>query len=161
MPRPMVGLSGGGWTTTVAAAVDPRIKLSVPVAGSFPRQLPCGINVNDPEQDAIASYLNLYALGSLGAGRRQVQVLNEYDRCCFKVKCDRPVHDNQPDIQKYERLVQDADQRLGGGRFSVHIDFDSHRHQISANVAQEVILPALKQSSSGAGSARAPRVGVD
>jgi len=141
----MVGLSGGGWTTTVAAAVDPRIKLSVPVAGSFPRQLPCGINVNDPEQDAIASYLNLYVLGSLGAGRRQIQVLNEYDRCCFKVKCDRPQHDNQPDIESYERLVQDADQKLGVGNFSVHIDFDSHQHQISAKVTHDVILPALKQ----------------
>jgi dienelactone hydrolase len=32
----MVGLSGGGWTTTVAAAIDPRIDLSIPVAGSLP-----------------------------------------------------------------------------------------------------------------------------
>lgn len=32
----MTGLSGGGWTTTVAAAVDPRITLSMPVAGSIP-----------------------------------------------------------------------------------------------------------------------------
>lgn len=30
----MLGLSGGGWTTTVSAAVDSRIKLSIPVAGS-------------------------------------------------------------------------------------------------------------------------------
>ena len=32
----LVGLSGGGWTTTVAAALDPRIDLSIPVAGSLP-----------------------------------------------------------------------------------------------------------------------------
>ncbi|CAL1161374.1 unnamed protein product, partial [Cladocopium goreaui] len=32
----MAGLSGGGWTTTVAAAVDPRIELSMPIAGSIP-----------------------------------------------------------------------------------------------------------------------------
>lgn len=32
----MVGLSGGGWTTTVAAAIDPRIAASYPVAGSTP-----------------------------------------------------------------------------------------------------------------------------
>ena len=30
----MIGLSGGGWSTTVAAALDPRIGLSLPVAGS-------------------------------------------------------------------------------------------------------------------------------
>ena len=27
----MIGLSGGGWTTRMAAAIDPRIKLSIPV----------------------------------------------------------------------------------------------------------------------------------
>ena len=32
----MMGLSGGGWTTTMAAALDPRIELSIPVAGSIP-----------------------------------------------------------------------------------------------------------------------------
>ena len=32
----MMGLSGGGWTTTLAAALDPRIALSTPVAGSVP-----------------------------------------------------------------------------------------------------------------------------
>lgn len=35
----MTGLSGGGWTTTVYAAVDPRIRLSIPVAGSIPLHL--------------------------------------------------------------------------------------------------------------------------
>jgi hypothetical protein len=33
----MVGLSGGGWTTTISAAIDPRIKLSMPIAGSVPK----------------------------------------------------------------------------------------------------------------------------
>jgi hypothetical protein len=32
----MLGLSGGGWSTTLAAAVDPRIQLSFPTAGSVP-----------------------------------------------------------------------------------------------------------------------------
>ena len=32
----MAGLSGGGWTTTMMAAIDPRIGLSFPVAGSMP-----------------------------------------------------------------------------------------------------------------------------
>eukprot|EP01051_Picozoa_sp_SAG22_P019665 SAG22_NODE_3704_length_1566_cov_1.912065_2_plen_119_part_00 len=32
----MMGLSGGGWSTTIAAAVDPRIDLSMPTAGSIP-----------------------------------------------------------------------------------------------------------------------------
>jgi hypothetical protein len=33
----MFGLSGGGWSTTIAAAVDSRITLSIPVAGSVPK----------------------------------------------------------------------------------------------------------------------------
>ena len=32
----MAGLSGGGWTTTMLAAIDPRITLAMPVAGSIP-----------------------------------------------------------------------------------------------------------------------------
>lgn len=32
----MTGLSGGGWTTTLYAALDPRISASFPVAGSLP-----------------------------------------------------------------------------------------------------------------------------
>ena len=32
----MAGLSGGGWTTTVAAAIDKRITASFPIAGSVP-----------------------------------------------------------------------------------------------------------------------------
>lgn len=38
----MTGLSGGGWTTTVYAALDPRIKASFPVAGSIPLYLRVG-----------------------------------------------------------------------------------------------------------------------
>lgn len=33
----MVGLSGGGWTTTVASAVVTDIDLSIPIAGSTPK----------------------------------------------------------------------------------------------------------------------------
>lgn len=39
----MIGKSGGGWTTTLAAALDPRIALSFPIAGSVrgPRMHAC------------------------------------------------------------------------------------------------------------------------
>ena len=32
----MMGKSGGGWTTTVCSALDPRIDVSFPIAGSIP-----------------------------------------------------------------------------------------------------------------------------
>jgi hypothetical protein len=91
----MLGISGGGWATTVYAALDPRIARSYPVAGTLPfflRQPHPGsgrfTGDGDYEQRApglyrIANYLDLYVLGSIGAGRRQVQIVNKYDPCCF------------------------------------------------------------------------------
>lgn len=46
----MVGLSGGGWTTTDYSALDPRITLSLPVAGSLPLDVPIGRSGRDTEQ---------------------------------------------------------------------------------------------------------------
>src|SRR5437763_4421549 len=46
----MVGLSGGGWTTTVYAAIDPTIRCSFPVAGTIPLYLRSGGSVGDREQ---------------------------------------------------------------------------------------------------------------
>ena len=50
----MLGLSAGGWSTTLAAAVDPRIQLSFPTAGSVPFNLKIGpyegADMNDYEQ---------------------------------------------------------------------------------------------------------------
>ncbi len=87
----MVGLSGGGWTTVLAAAIDPRIKLSISVSGSMPiyaRRFYPG-SIGDAEQmlPALyrdrASYLDLYILAACGRGRRHIQVGNQYDPACF------------------------------------------------------------------------------
>ncbi len=86
-PVTAVGLSGGGWTAAVAAAVDDRIDRSLNVAGS---------TVVDPEQPCSGDYEQclgrlysavpmetIYALAASGPGRESVQVLNYYDPCCF------------------------------------------------------------------------------
>src|SRR5207247_6079600 len=70
----MTGLSGGGWTTTIYAAIDPRIRCSFPVAGSIPLYLRTGGSVGDREQFerafySIAGYSDLYILGAEGRGR--------------------------------------------------------------------------------------------
>jgi len=72
----MIGLSGGGRTTTVYAAVDPTIGCSFPVAGTIPRYLRSGGSVGDREQNEpsfyrLAGYLDLYLLGAVGAGCAQ------------------------------------------------------------------------------------------
>src|SRR5262249_52789124 len=71
----MVGLSGGGWTTTMYAALDPRVRVSVPVAGTLPlflRTTPYDPDIGDWEQSGSAiygliDYLDLYVLGAYGA----------------------------------------------------------------------------------------------
>jgi hypothetical protein len=110
----MVGLSGGGWTTTLAAALDTRIIASYPVAGSVPLAMHFDRyqkNWGDWEQVLpdlyhIASYEDLYIMGS--HLRSQIQVLNEYDVCCF----------NEPRYVLYEPAVQDV-LRVVGGEFDV------------------------------------------
>jgi hypothetical protein len=118
----MAGLSGGGWTTTVYAALDPRIVASYPIAGSLPLHLR-GYDWGDYEQTEpgfyrLATYPELHVLGA--HGRRQVQFLIERDTCCF----DGRRHD------AYEGSVQDALASLGPGNFRVQLDTVNRGHEI-------------------------------
>ena len=131
----MVGLSGGGWTTTFAAALDPRIDKSYPVAGSLPIYLRSGV-VNDwgryqdvlPETDAIATYPELYLLGGIGKNRSQMQVLNKYDSCCFAGVRYRT----------YEDIVHNRLKAITEGNFKVLLDDTHEGHQISPYALREI-----------------------
>ena len=85
----MIGISGGGWTTTLAAAMDTRIKCSFQVAGSYPTYLRSESQSwgdweqNIPELLRQSNYLEMYILGAYGKGRKQIQIINKYDSCCF------------------------------------------------------------------------------
>lgn len=81
----MTGLSGGGWATTLIAALDSRIQSSFPVAGSYPLFIR-GDDWGDWEQwepavYRLADYDDLYVLGA--SNGRQLQIVNRYDSCCF------------------------------------------------------------------------------
>ena len=107
----MIGLSGGGWTTTVYAAIDPTIRLSFPVAGTIPLWLRSGGSVGDTEQTLssfyqIAGYPDLYVLGSHGSGRKQVQILNRRDDCCFGVNQHQGKLSYDDAVREYERQVR-------------------------------------------------------
>lgn len=81
----MVGLSGGGWSTAVYSALDPRIRRSYPVAGSLPQRLRGDRDAGDFEQalpGLSVGYLDLYLMASTD-GRQQLQVFNRLDPCCF------------------------------------------------------------------------------
>ena len=85
----MYGLSGGGWSTTLYSALDPRIRLSFPVAGSIPMPLRTEErDLGDMEQYFAPfydrfNYSTLYFLGAAGKKREQYQILIEKDNCCF------------------------------------------------------------------------------
>jgi hypothetical protein len=135
----MIGISGGGWTTTVYAAIDPRISHSYPVAGSLPIYLRSNSKRDwgDYEQTVpgmyrIANYLELYLMGAHGNGRKQTQVLNKYDSCCFAgIK-----------YRTYEEIVKQIVTALGQGRFQVFLD-DTHKEHKISEKALEVIFDDL------------------
>ena len=147
----MTGVSGGGWTTTIYAALDPRVKRSYPVAGSLPLHLRedrdransahHGADWGDYEQSipelyAIANYLDLYILSSVGDGRKQLQMLNKYDPCCLAGESFRT----------YENVVNDRVKALGsGGGFAVFLDTKNRFHSISA-AALDTMLNDIKSN---------------
>lgn len=138
----MTGVSGGGWTTTVYAALDPRITRSYPAAGTLPLHLREDRDRTNtaqrsadwgdyeqtiPELQFIANYLDLYILSSLG--RKQLQIINKDDPCCFGGEAFRA----------YEGAVNDLVRSLGGGSFAVFLDTKNKTHSISGD-AMKVIL---------------------
>ena len=121
----ITGLSGGGWATHMAAAVDVRIDASFPVAGSLPlfaRPFSPG-SAGDAEQvwsaiyEDAATWLEIYALAAMPAGRRQVQILNLHDPCCF----GGDAH------EMYSGWLADTVQD-----WSIYIDTANTEHSISA-----------------------------
>lgn len=137
----MIGVSGGGWTTTLYAAIDPRIRVSYPVAGSLPlslRSAACGApEMGDWEQSrsglyAIVDYTELYVLGAYGEGRKQIQVLNEFDSCCFWGRRHRV----------YEHQVRRIVRGLGGGSFRVLLDRSTYdEHAVTPWALDQLLMP--------------------
>ncbi|MCX7855584.1 MAG: PhoPQ-activated protein PqaA family protein [Anaerolineae bacterium] len=130
----MTGLSGGGWVTILAAAADPRIDASYPVAGGLPLALRFAQprrnwgdwEENLPELFQIASFEDLSILGA--ADRSQIQVLNEYDICCY----------NDPRYLDFVPAMQAVVERLDG-HFAVYWSEGEFLHRANP-AALRVIL---------------------
>jgi len=134
----MLGLSGGGWTTTVSAAIDPRITRSYDVAGTLPAFMRSAQDQGDFEQllpgglHRIADYQDLYVLDALEPGRRHAQLLNDQDPCCFALRTRPP----------YVREVQERLRRSRGGAFDFRI-FRNTAHSV-AEKARAFILRGVR-----------------
>eukprot|EP00440_Ansanella_granifera_P069496 gb/GFBE01075398.1/.p1 GENE.gb/GFBE01075398.1/~~gb/GFBE01075398.1/.p1 ORF type:complete len:425 (+),score=78.23 gb/GFBE01075398.1/:2-1276(+) len=130
----MMGLSGGGWTTTVTAALDPRIMLSMPVAGS----MPCDFRHTswdfeqfcDQSWARIGNYTALYVLAALEPGRTSVQMIHEADPCCFH-GCGRHRR-----IEEYNAYVRAHSQ----GQFRTAVT-EGNLHQV--NLREKAIAATL------------------
>jgi hypothetical protein len=150
----MVGLSGGGWTVTVYAAIDPTIRCSFPVAGTTPLYLRSGGSIGDREQFEstfyrLAGYPDLYILGAYGQARKQVQILNRRDDCCFgqaqhdEKKTGAPYADA---MREYERRVITSLHEIGPGSYHLEIDETAPSHMISHYAIEKLILPELRSN---------------
>ena len=130
----LIGVSGGGWTVTLYAALDPSIARTVSVSGGLPQYL--DLTMNLPQflllYDLVDS-LDLYILASAGAGRKYMQVFNRFDNCCFAGK----------GYQTYVNAVSTSVSSLPGGEFSTFLDETHIDHKISAFALDLAILPFL------------------
>jgi len=134
----MIGISGGGWASTIYPAIDPRISKSFSVSGS----LPLGLrhdnkDIGDYEQFhpglySIVNYLELYVMSSYGYEREFVQIINKYDPCCFAGNS----------YEYYNDEVEEIVNRLNSGNFSIIVDDTHYEHKISTH-AFDLILERL------------------
>ncbi len=130
----MIGISGGGWTTTLYPAIDDRISQSYSIAGSVPiylRSIPQNYGDYEqwlPELYQIANYLDLYIMNSYGDDRKFVQIFNKYDSCCFSGEL----------YKSYENEIQESISQLKKGHFDIYLD-DSHKtHKISESTLKNI-----------------------
>jgi hypothetical protein len=167
----MTGLSGGGWTTAFYAALDTRVTTSVTVAGGVPfymrpqsdteqEDYPAGgndfFNFTSGGTTYKTGYTDLYVMGAYGSGRKQVQVLNRNDDCCFGQYQYLGAPSNWgPAVRTYETAVRTRVQGLGAGSFRVEIneadDPGFFKHEFSRNTRLSVILAELDGASPALG----------
>lgn len=134
----MMGISGGGWTTVLYSAIDPRISKSYPVAGSLPiylKNLPS--ESGDYEQGlfslySIANYLELYTMASYEKDRKQLQIFNRYESGTF----------SGVRYKAYEDIIKKILLNIDGGSFNVFLDESHKEHKIS-KLGLETILNDL------------------
>lgn len=137
----MTGLSGGGWSTTIYAALDTRITTSIEFAGSIPWGRRSGSSVGDWEQAEVVKLVDYPAWYVMGAdgGRVRYQVLNKFDDQVFAEDVYGPFY--------FSEVIQPADaaaQALGGRVFWFE-DASHSEHKISEWGRTNVLVPILSE----------------
>jgi len=120
----VTGLSGGGWQTIVLSALDPRVTVSVPVAGysAFLSKLERVPDYGDNEQvpqDFLAGQ-DYSHLTAMRAPRPTLIIDNAEDDCCFRAPLVKPyVYDA---VKPFFRLFGKEDE------FAWHENTDPSTH---------------------------------
>ena len=137
----MWGFSGGGWSTAVYAALDPRIQRSYEVAGSLPLFLrEWHRESGDQEQwhppfYRLVNYVELYIMASVGENRAHYQLFNQYDDVAFYGVRSRV----------YEKTVSELVRKMSPtSTFQVQIDQKSQKHEMNSSQV-DWILKNLEQ----------------
>lgn len=127
----MIGKSGGGWATSIYAALDSRIKASFPLCGTTPmylRRNDGGItgSANDGRGDSeqylsdlysVASHIDMYILGA--SNGLQHQFNNSNDTCCFQGN----------HVSEWKQFVQMKAARFGGS-FDISVVSGAAAHEV-------------------------------
>jgi len=132
----MMGLSGGGWTTSVYPAVDSSISMSFPIAGSWPIAVRNyyysdgdGEQYYAPVFRNLLDYHDLYTLSCLAPPRKMLQINNRYDPCCFNGSFQHLFY-----VDSVVNALAGT-----GGEFSYYLDETGNRHAVTEK-AMQVIL---------------------
>ena len=178
----VTGLSGGGWQTIVLSALDPRVTVSVPVAGytSVAARIECREDIGDLEQVPadLAAVLDYQEMTGMVAPRPALLILNHDDDCCFQTGRTKPViydqvvpvyaalgaaerfrcHDNtDPGTHNYDRDNRIQLYRFLDEHFGLQTPAeDLHgEHELLPELLLRVGLPEDQQTIGGIATARA------
>ncbi len=132
----MMGFSAGGWVAQMAAALDTRIHASYIIASPYPlefRATPQSGPVISRVRELLAevNYYDLFVLGASGRNgemRNQLQIYNQFDRCCW----------NNRTALLFELPIKEAVEKLGGA-FEIKIDSTHARHKVSRQALDWVL----------------------
>lgn len=145
----VTGLSGGGWQTIVLSALDPRVYVSIPVAGysALLSKLEHQDDRGDPEQ-VPADFLDGFDyphLTALRAPRPTLLIHNAEDDCCFRAPLVKPYTYDQ--VKPFFRLFGKEDVFA----FHENTDPSTHNYQLDNRLqayrflSQHFGLPPIEQ----------------
>jgi hypothetical protein len=123
-----VGISGGGWYSTILSAIIPQITRSFSFSGTIPLPLQYfdknkgDWELSDRKNYKDFNYFDLYALSTVDEfnkkTRKHHQIYNTYDSCCYR--------------KPYSSLMKNVATKLEDKNFEI-IELNRNTHDIDTN----------------------------